>query len=324
VHVEFLQTFVEVARQGNVTRAAEELYLSQPSVSGRIHALEGELGEQLLVRTSRGVRLTDAGREFLPHAERAVRAFLEGQAALRDLKEVRAGNLELGASPAVSTYFLPQVLMRYAAMYPRVRVSVRTGHSEQVLELVLSDQVQIGMVRALHHPDIEVHPCFEDELLLVVHPAHSFRARGSVSLNEVASEGLVLFDRASSYYQMTRALFLDSGIVPSTVMELDNIEAAKKMVEHGMGVALLPKQAVQREVALGTLTVVPMADAPTIHRKVVAIHKRGPGLGGPGTAFLDVLRKVCQEAGPAGAGVVDRFAPTSASPARQGSRGRPA
>src|SRR3954471_3598752 len=105
MQIEFLETFVEVARQGNITRAAEALFLSQPSVSGRLQALEAELGEPLLVRTFRGVRLTDAGREFLPYAERAVRALRNGRTVIAELREVQAGRLMLGAAPAVSTYF---------------------------------------------------------------------------------------------------------------------------------------------------------------------------------------------------------------------------
>lgn len=290
MQIEFLETFVEVARHGNVTRAAEMLYLSQPSVSGRLQALETELGERLLTRTPRGVRLTDAGREFLPYAERAVRAFRDGQNALGELRQVRAGRLLLGAAPAVSTYYLPGVLKRFATDHPGVRISVRTGHSEEVLAMVLTDQVQIGLVRSLQHPELEVQPCYEDELVLLVSPAHPFGAREVVPLEAVAREDLVLFDRTSSYYELTRGLFLDSGIVPSTVMELDNIEAAKKMVELGMGVALLPRVAVAREVALGMMRSVRIADAPTIRRPVLAIRRRGPGLAGPGLAFLDLIR----------------------------------
>jgi DNA-binding transcriptional LysR family regulator len=295
--IEHLETLVEVARYGNVTRAAEALYLSQPSVSSRLQALEAELGEQLLVRTPRGVRLTDAGREFLPYAERTVRAFRDGQGAMSALRQVQAGRLVLGAAPAVSTYFLPTVLKRFAGLHPGVSISVRTGHSEDILGMVLADQVQIGLVRSVQHPEIEVQPCYEDQLVLVVNPGHPFQARGEVSLKEVAREGLVLFDRTSSYYELTRALFLDSGIVPATVMELDNIEAAKKMVEQGMGLALLPRVAVTREVALGTMAPVTITDAPTIHRPVVAIYRRGPGLGGPGRAFLDLIRELNSRSG---------------------------
>jgi DNA-binding transcriptional LysR family regulator len=290
--VEFLETFVEVARYGNVTRAAEVLYLSQPSVSGRLRGLELELGEQLLVRTPRGVRLTDTGRAFLPYAERTVRAFRDGQGALGELREARAGSLALGAAPAVSTYFLPAILKRFAALHPGVRLSVRTGHSEEVLGMVLADRVQVGLVRHLQHPEIELQPCYEDELILVVHSAHPFRTRPTVALQEVVREGLVLFDRTSSYYELTRALFLDSGVLPASVMELDNIEAAKKMVELGMGVALLPRVAVEREVALGVMVPVTIADAPTVRRQVVAIHRRAPALGGTGRAFLTLLREL--------------------------------
>lgn len=296
MQIEFLETFVHVARHGSVTRAAELLYLSQPSVTGRLQAVESELGEQLLVRTPRGVRLTGAGREFLPYAEQAVRAFREGQAVLRDLHRARAGRLVLGAAPAISTYFLPATLKRFANDHPGVSLSVRTGHSEEVLNMVLADQVQIGLVRALKHPEVEVHPCYEDELVLVVHPAHVFRTRGVVSLADVSREGLVLFDRTSSYYELTRAMFRDRGVTSAAVMELDNIEAAKKMVEVGMGVALLPRLAVQRELALGTLAQVTIADAPTIRRPVVAIHRRGPGLTGPGLAFLALLQELRQHA----------------------------
>jgi DNA-binding transcriptional LysR family regulator len=292
MRIEFLETFVEVVRYGSVTQAAEALYLSQPSVTGRLQGLESELGEKLLLRTPRGVRLTDAGREFLPHAERTVRAFRDGEAALSELREALAGRLTLGAAPAVSTYFLPMVLKRFSTQHPGVSISVRTGHSEEVLDMVLEDRVQIGLVRSVQHPEIEVQTCYEDELLLVVNSAHSFRARDAVSLEEVVREGLVFFDRTSSYYELTRALFLDSGVVPTTVMELDNIEAAKKMVEQGMGVALLPRVAVERELALGTLASIGIANAPTIRRPVVAIHRRGPGLSGPGLAFLELLRQL--------------------------------
>jgi len=297
VHIEFLETFVEVARFGNVTRAAEGLYLSQPSVSGRLRALEAELGERLLDRTARGVRLTDAGRQFLEYAARAVRAVREGQEALAQLREARAGSLTLGAAPAVSTYFLPTILKRFTLSHPGVRLSLRTGHSEEVLAMVLAEQVQIGLVRSLQHPEIEAQVCYEDELILVVHAAHPFRARGRVALDEVAAEGLVLFDRTSSYYELTRALFLDRGVLPASVMELDNIEAAKKMVELGMGVALLPRIAVEREIALGILVPVGITDAPTIHRPVLAVHRRGHGLSGPALAFLALLRQAREAAG---------------------------
>src|ERR687883_258041 len=240
-----VQAFIEVARTGNVSRAAEALYVTQPALTARIQALEKELGETLFVRTGRGVRLTDAGRVFLPAAERAIQAIDDGRQALSDRRSASAGRLALGAAPAVSTYVLPPVLKRFAALHPRVDVAVRTGHSEEILQMVLKDEVQVGLVRTMRHSDIDSVPLYDDELVLVCYPQHRFARRGVVELAEVGRERLVMFDRTSSYFELTQSLFLRAGVVAHTVMELDNIEAAKKMVEEGLGVALLPPDLVE-------------------------------------------------------------------------------
>ena len=151
VHIE---GFLEVARLNSVSRAAETLYVTQPTLTARLHALERELGERLFVRARHGMRLTEAGRAFMPYAERAVRALREGRRAIDELESGSAGQLQVAAAPAVSTYILPAILESFVTAHPRVEVAVRTGHSEDVLRMVLSDQAQIGLGRALRHPEI--------------------------------------------------------------------------------------------------------------------------------------------------------------------------
>ena len=121
---------------------------------------------------------------------------------------------------------------------------MRTGRSEEVLELVLAGEAQIGLVRALRHPAIEVTPFYQEELVLACAPGHPFAADGTVRIEQLGGEALILFDRASSYHELTGALFRSAGVVPRGVMELDNIDAAKQMVRRGLGVALLPHTAV--------------------------------------------------------------------------------
>src|SRR5213082_3550078 len=249
-----MEGFLEVARRGNVSRAAEAMFVTQPTLTARLHALERELGEPLFARTRRGMKLTDAGRAFLPYAERATRAVRDGRQALADARSASAGRLVLGAAPAVSTYVLPALLQRFAGAYPRVEVAVRTGHSEDVLQMLLREEVQLAMVRALRHPDIESFPLYDDALMLVVPPGHPFAKRSKVGIADVASERLIFFDRTSSYYELTQSFFLSLGVTPREVMELDNIESAKKMVERRLGIALLPRTAVAGELAAKTLT----------------------------------------------------------------------
>ena len=287
VHIE---GFLEVARLNSVSRAAEALYVTQPTLTARLHALERELGERLFVRARHGMRLTDAGRAFLPYAERAVRALREGRRAMDELGNASAGQLLLAAAPAVSTYILPAILESFVAAHPRVEVVVRTGHSEDVLRMVLSDQAQVGLGRALRHPDVELEPFYEEELVLVVAPDHPFARQPQVAMADLGSEQLIMFDRTSSYYEITQAAFLAAGVTLRGLMELDNIEAAKKMVERGLGVALLPRTAVKREVQAGELSRVDLAGGTPMRRSIVAMRRRDAGQpAGVVAAFLELL-----------------------------------
>jgi DNA-binding transcriptional LysR family regulator len=290
-----MQGFLEVARRGNVSRAAEAIYVSQPTLTARLHALEAELGEKLFVRTRQGMRLTDAGRAFLPYAERATQAVREGREAIAELNSASAGHLVIASAPAVSTYLLPPLLERFAMAHPRVEVAVRTGHSEEVLQMVLKSEVQLGLGRDLRHHDIDLIPFYEEELGLMVAPGHHFAERKSVTMADLAAEQLILFDRTSSYYELTQASFASAGLTPRSMFELDNIEATKKMVERRLGVALLPRTAVVVEVAAGTLRRVPISDGLPMRRRLVVMRRRDLGPpSGVVKAFVDLLLKASE------------------------------
>jgi DNA-binding transcriptional LysR family regulator len=286
-----VEAFLEVVRLGTVSRAAEALYVSQPTLTARLQNLEAELGEPLFARTARGLRLTDAGRAFLPHAERALRSLREGEAAVTQLQRGDAGSLVVGAAPAVSTYVLPRLLRSFLVIAPGVRLAVRTGHSEEVLAMVLADDVHVGLVRALRHPEVESIPVYEDHLVLVVPPDHRFTGGTGIRIQDLDTEPLILFDRTSSYHELTNALFREAGVLPSTVMELDNIEAAKQMVAAGLGVALLPHIAVTAEVAAGTLAEVRVAGASPVRRQIVAIRRRDAIAAAVARRFLEMVER---------------------------------
>jgi DNA-binding transcriptional LysR family regulator len=291
-----LHAFVEVARSGSVSRAADSLFVTQPALTARLQRLEADLGAALFVRTHRGMRLTEAGNAFLPYAVRAIETLADGRRLVNAFERGGAGRLALGAAPAVSTYVLPALLKRFAVGHPRVEVSVRTGHSEEILELVLRGQVDLGLVRALRHPDIESTPLYEDELVLVVEPEHRLASRGRIELEELGNEQLILFDRTSSYTELTHALFRGAGVVPSSVMELDYIDAAKKMVQEGFGVALLPHTAVADELAAGVLREITITDADPVRRQIVAIRRRDGGApAGTVAVFLSTLAEMRPE-----------------------------
>jgi DNA-binding transcriptional LysR family regulator len=161
-----------------------------------------------------------------------------------------------------------------------------------VLQMLLREEVQLAMVRALRHPDIESVPLYREELVLVVPRDHPFLERKTVGIADVSHERLILFDRTSSYYELTQTFFLQLGVTPREVMELDNIESAKKMVERGLGIALLPRTAVSRELQGKSLWLVTVKDAPPLSQQIVAIRRRdlGPPSGAV-AAFLTLARE---------------------------------
>lgn len=287
-----VECFLVVAKLGSMSRAAEEMFLTQPSLTARIAALEKEVGAQLFVRTKQGMRLTEAGREFLPYAERCVSSIESGKQHLKEIQEGIEGHLKLGALPRVSTYTLPTLLEEFARAHPRILVSVSTGHSKDILDMVLTEEVQIGIARAMNHPDIENTPLYEEELVLTVNPQHRFVQCDTVTLSDLIDEQLILFDRASGNYELTKSLFRDMGVQEPRIMELDNIEAAKRMVESGLGVSFLPKPTVSRAVAAGRLCVKEVSDGPELKRSIAALRRRDSQPTGAITAFLETASRI--------------------------------
>jgi DNA-binding transcriptional LysR family regulator len=281
-----IEGFIEIARMGNMRRAAAALSISQPALTARLHGLERELAAPLFRRSHAGMVMTPAGRAFLPHADRAIEALRSGASLVRELEHGVIGELAFAVAPAVSAYVLPEILVRFTERHPDVRLRVRTGHSEEILNLVVRGEVELGIVRHLRDDRVRSRPLYEDELVLVARPDHPFAVAGTVDVSAIAHAQLILFDRTSSYYELTNAMFRAAGVVPRGITEVDNIEGAKRMVERGLGVALLPGTAVADALPGGSLREVGLAGAATIRRQIVGVERTGDRPTSPFSATL--------------------------------------
>lgn len=282
-----IEAFVQVSKHQSFSRAAEVLQLTQPSITARIQALERELGEELFERSGRGVKLTDGGHVFLPYSERILQTLQEARDAVEDVRKVQLGSLRLGSALTLSTYTLPKMLRDFCHQYPGVDVIVRTGRSEQVLNMLLADEVQVALVRAVNHPELECVQLYDDEIVLVAYPDHLFAASGRVTVADAATEPIVLFDRGSSYYGLINDFFRRAGVIPNVAMELDSLEATKRMVEEGMGVALVPLLTVERELTAGTLVKVDLTDAEPITQTISLVYRANRKRPRSIQAFID-------------------------------------
>ena len=307
-----VEAVVEVARQQSFTRAARALFLTQPTISSRIQALERDLGCLLFERRSRGVALTEEGRAFLPYAERTLQTVRDGLDALANSREATGGRLAIGSARNIGAYVLPSVLETFRRRYPGVDLQIRTGRSSDVLGMLLNDEVHIGFARTLVHLDLRSVHLYDEEIALFVHPGHPFTSGFGVTLYDVGREPLILYDPGSTYYVIINRVCQEAGIAPRVTMQLDSIEATKKMIEQGLGVSLLPVSAAQREVEAGLLVKVPILETERITLPTAIMFRRTRKPAGAVEAFLRLVEEIY------GKQIIQSAESTAAAPSTDG------
>ena len=167
---------------------------------------------------------------------------------------------------------------------------MRGAHSDEVLEMVVRDEVQIALIRELSHPELVTERVFEDELVLVCAREHRLAQRGTVTIEQVAGERFVLFDRRSSFADIALTLFQRARLQPRAFLEMDNSEAAAQMVAEGLGISLLPRTAISWGLEDGTLVELHLLNTPQMRRPVAAVYRRDTPLSAPADAFLALAR----------------------------------
>lgn len=286
-----LETFLAVASYGGFHRAAAALRVSQPAVSARIHALEDSLGTRLFERGPVGFSLSLAGTKLRPHAEQLLRQVAVARQAVHELKSASGGAVPIAASVSICTYLLPEVLKKYWAQHPDVVVSVRSGNSAQVLKMVLDGEVDFGLARSLHHPEVETISLRDDPLMLVGHPRHPASAKRRVSLEELESLPLIAYDRGSSDWTLMNGLFRRAGLLPNVVLEVETIEACVRMVLRQLGLAFLPQLAVHEELRRKKLLTLQVTDAESLRRSLDVILPRRRPLSRSAQGLFELLRQ---------------------------------
>lgn len=283
-----LEAFLAVIREGSFSAAAKALYRTQPAISQTIKRLEDEIGKPLFDRASRRGLLTDAGRVLAVHAERLINFRQQALAALDDVRQLRAGRLTLAANEMTCLYLLP-MLHEYRRLYPNVSVTVQRALASRIPGQVMDYGADIGIVT--FRPDLEQLASFvvyRDELAFVVPPSHPFARRAKVSIAELAGESFVAHHVASPYRQKVLETFQDKRVQLQMPVEMPTIEAIKRFVAMGNGVALLPAISVESELARKELVRVKAPDL-NFERKFRLVYPREATLSHAAQAFLAVV-----------------------------------
>ena len=285
---EQLRGFVETARQQSFTKAAENLFLSQPAVSLQIKALEEELGERLFDRRGRRVNLTDAGRVLLERATRILDLVDRTREDLASLKGVEIGSVRVAASDTNCAYILPPVVKAFREARPGVEIHLVDRMSPEVVRLVLAGDVDFGLATLpVIDPRVSATPAFVRQDVVVCGPGHPLASLASIGLQEICEYPQLLLAKGSTTRALMDRLLMEQGLVPQVAMEFGSIEVIKKFVAEGMGVAVVPDVAVRREVAAAELVSTPVNGLPGRH--VGIVQRVGAPASRASEAFLDTL-----------------------------------
>lgn len=285
-----LEAFLAVAREGSFSLAAKRIHLSQPTLSEHVAELEGELGARLFLRAGRTVALTEPGRVFQAYALRAVTTIADARRAMQELDGLQRGSLVVGASTTPGTYLLPAVIARFRARYPGIVLRLDLGNSREIEERIQTNELDLGIVggHELARGERCVAAGVDDELVLVVGPAHRWARARAIIPARLAEEPLLVREEGSATRRVTERALQQAGVTVQIGMELAHTEAVKQAVMAGLGVAFVSVYAVRGELDGGRLRRVPIHGL-RILRHFHVIHNEARTLTASARAFLAML-----------------------------------
>jgi DNA-binding transcriptional LysR family regulator len=283
-----LETFLAVAEERSFSRAATRLHRTQPAVSQAVAKLEAELGEVLLERSSRDGTLTDAGEVLREYAVKLLNLRGEATGALSELRQLHRGRLNLAANEYTCLYLLP-LLDEYRRRNPRVKIAVQRALASRISDEVLQHSVEIGVL-SFRPEDEQIRSVvvYRDELDFVVNPRHPLAKEEEVSIRQLGAQNFIAHNISSPQRQKVIDTFRRHKTPLQIGVELPSLEAIKRFVEMGNGVALVPGLTVRTELESGALVRVRVKEL-QLERKLRLVYRRQASLSHAAMEFLKIV-----------------------------------
>ncbi len=271
-----LQVFHTVARLLSFTKAAEELHMTQPAVTFQVRQLEEQFNTRLFDRTHNRISLTDAGRRVYGFGEKIFQLYSEMDNAVRELTGDMSGVLILGASTTIAEYMLPVLLGDFKAKHPEVTIRLKVANTDGIVSQIENNEIDLGVVEApVNNKNLVVEVCRTDQLVLIVPPGHELAKENNVSIKRMVDYPFICREEGSGTREVMIESMIAAGVNLSDLnitMELGSLEAIKGAVEAGMGVSILSKATILKELRLGTL--VAIDTDPIISRPFSFVHQK--------------------------------------------------
>lgn len=268
-----LRIFQAVARAGSYSRVAADLYISQPGVSMQIKALERGVGLPLFEKSGRAVRLTEAGQELLRYSEQVFSLLDEAKVVLEELSGTRRGTVKVAATTTAGIYVAPAALGAFHRRYTGIQLSLDVVNRFAVSQRLLNNEVDLAIVGLIEDADqLELATFLPNELVVIASPRHPLAAASQIALDALANETFLLREAGSGTRTDTENLFARAGFVPRVGMELRSMGAIKQAVAADLGIAVMPRDALELELAVGRLVILDVAGFPVGRHWSLARH----------------------------------------------------
>ena len=292
-----LQVFHTVARLLSFTKAAEELHMTQPAVTFQVRQLEEQFNTRLFDRTHNRISLTDAGKRVYDCAERIFELYAEMDNSVRELTGDISGVLILGASTTVAEYMLPALLGDFKDKNPEVTIRLKVANTDGIVSMVENNSIDLGVVEApVTNKNLVVEKCRMDQLVVIVPPGHDLTNEESVSLEKLIQFPFICREEGSGTREVMIEHMNDEGLNTNDLnvaMELGSLEAIKGAVEAGMGVSILSRATISKELKLGSLVAINLD--PPINRPFSFVHQKQKFRVRAMEELLSFARNYCEE-----------------------------
>ncbi len=299
-----LQVFHTVARLLSFTKAAETLHMTQPAVTFQIRQLEEHFNTRLFDRTHNRISLTAAGQRVYEYADRILALYGEMDSRVRELTGDVSGILIIGASTTIAEYVLPGLLGEFQVQYPDVNVRLSVSNSLGVVHMVESNAVDVGIVESpVTNKNLVVDVCWHDELMFICPPNHAFARKTVITPQEVVELPFLCREEGSGTREVINEYLEDNKVAAHDLnlcMEFGSPEAIKSAVEAGLGVSIVSRATVGKELKLGTLVALPLK--PVLKRPFSFVHQRQKFRLRAVDEFMRFAHERCEKQEPAGKG----------------------
>ncbi|MEM9220521.1 MAG: LysR family transcriptional regulator [Cyanobacteria bacterium P01_F01_bin.150] len=283
------KVFEATARHGSFTRAAEELFLTQPTVSMQVKQLTKSLGLPLFEQVGKRLYLTDAGRELYSTCQEIFEKLDQLEMQVADLKGMKQGRLRL-AVITTATYFFPRLLGPFCKQYPGIEISLVVTNHEQAIQRMANNQDDLYvMSQPPEHLDIKAEPFLDNPLVVMAPKDHSLARKKSIPIKRLADEPFIMRESGSGTREAIQELFSRHGVEAQVRLELGSNEAIKQAIAGGLGLSVLSCHTLPPEGNLSELTILDVEEFP-IERQWYVVHLSGKRLSVVASTFLDYLQ----------------------------------